>query len=549
MRGKWIGVWLGAALAVAYLRLFLGVDLGDEPFYVAMPYRFLLGDRPFIDEWNPTQGAALIEMPFVRLFIHLRGGTDGILLYARHLYFLLSCLLGLAAFRMLRPHLDAAPAAAIALIPICFVPLGLPTLSYNTIGYGAFTIGIFLALRGTAAHVAGAGILHGVAALAYPPMAIASAAFAGVRAGTSKENRLKYFAIYSLAAVATVAAVFASYRIGPSDLLLARERLNHGSDPHKSYGLMKLFDILAAFARYLLLPGSLAALLSLAAALFAERRGKRALAAGVALAGLAILCVLSRASVGGIGSHGLLISFAALGAILFRRLDGGADTTPRALFFGVWLPSVILAVTMAWTSTNGILNAGVGVVGAAMVTAFLFVRWIGELAAGDPRLARMTPAVPLLLLAALFYFNRTVFRDGDVTKLTARITEGPFQGLMTHPEKKPYIDELIADITSAASSPGKILIYPHFPAGYLVTPRRPLTTSVWNPCMNSGKDDCRAFFQNADHAGLLVVRLKRIMYQETVMLPTEAIGEPYDGWVKETCRKILDKPNYEFFNC
>ena len=44
---------LGVVLAVFFLtwrRLFFGVDFTDEAFYIALPYRFALGDIPLKDE-------------------------------------------------------------------------------------------------------------------------------------------------------------------------------------------------------------------------------------------------------------------------------------------------------------------------------------------------------------------------------------------------------------------------------------------------------------------------------------------------------------------
>ena len=55
------------ALVFAWRRLFLGTDLSDEGFYVAVPYRFALGARPFVDEMNILQTAALFSVPFVKV--------------------------------------------------------------------------------------------------------------------------------------------------------------------------------------------------------------------------------------------------------------------------------------------------------------------------------------------------------------------------------------------------------------------------------------------------------------------------------------------------
>ena len=42
-------VFLLLVIIAAYWRLYYSVEFTDEAFYVAIPYRFVLGDRPFID--------------------------------------------------------------------------------------------------------------------------------------------------------------------------------------------------------------------------------------------------------------------------------------------------------------------------------------------------------------------------------------------------------------------------------------------------------------------------------------------------------------------
>src|SRR6476659_6073914 len=39
-----------AVAGLTYTRLFFGIDLTDEAFYTAVPYRFILGARPMVDE-------------------------------------------------------------------------------------------------------------------------------------------------------------------------------------------------------------------------------------------------------------------------------------------------------------------------------------------------------------------------------------------------------------------------------------------------------------------------------------------------------------------
>ena len=95
---------VGVAAALTYGRLYYGVDLTDESFYVAVPYRFALGARPLIDETNIVpQTPGLLLYPFLKLWDSLVG-LDGVMLYARHLHLLFFAGVALALFVVAATH-------------------------------------------------------------------------------------------------------------------------------------------------------------------------------------------------------------------------------------------------------------------------------------------------------------------------------------------------------------------------------------------------------------------------------------------------------------
>ena len=173
---------LAAVGALTYVRLYYGVDLTDESFYIAVPYRFALGARPLIDETNIVpQTPALLLYPFVKLWQSLIG-LEGIVLYARHLHLLFSGTVALALFLSLRRILGDRPLSAVlAGSAIAFVPFGIHALSYNTFASGFFAAGCFLGAAwlwgGSRRSLVAAGTAHGLAIFAYPTFAIPVACF------------------------------------------------------------------------------------------------------------------------------------------------------------------------------------------------------------------------------------------------------------------------------------------------------------------------------------------------------------------------------------
>ena len=144
-----------------------------------MPYRFALGARPFVDEMNILQTAALFSYPFVKVFVWLRGAT-GIVLFMRHLYLLWSVLVAAVAFTGLRRVVrwEHALLASLAVRHAGDRPIG--DLSYNTLGAGLLVIAMGLGARalvggGGDRCLAAAGVAQALAALAYPTLVLARA--------------------------------------------------------------------------------------------------------------------------------------------------------------------------------------------------------------------------------------------------------------------------------------------------------------------------------------------------------------------------------------
>ena len=133
------------AAGLTYGRLYYGVDLTDEAFYIAVPYRFVLGAAPLIDETNIVQQTPVVLLyPFVGLW-HWLVGIDGLILYARHLHLLFTLVVGFAVFASLKRLLDDAISSVVcAAAAVVFVPFGIHGLSYNTFASGFFTAGCFL---------------------------------------------------------------------------------------------------------------------------------------------------------------------------------------------------------------------------------------------------------------------------------------------------------------------------------------------------------------------------------------------------------------------
>ncbi len=107
---------LSIALAFLVIRCFFGFDPTDESFYYTIPLRFLKGDCPIIDEWNASQFYSILLCPIVWLFTVVTGSTQGIILYGRLVYCLISLILSIGIFHSFRKRIGCYSALCCALL-------------------------------------------------------------------------------------------------------------------------------------------------------------------------------------------------------------------------------------------------------------------------------------------------------------------------------------------------------------------------------------------------------------------------------------------------
>lgn len=502
-----------AAVAVTYWRIWYGVDLTDESFYVAGPYRLVLGARPFVDETNVTQQTtAILLYPFVRVYYAIVGMT-GMVLFVRHLQFLLSLVIAGAIYRSLRRFLDVGPAVSIAVLAIVFVPFTIHSVSYDSLGSALLTAGLFLGVgplvdRSARLDRLSSAVCLALAAFAYPPLLIAVAVCVAIRVTLAPGHRLREALEHGAVALGlpvlglAVLASTAGFSRVVDDYRRSSRFLGQAG------GIAKLREIVhqtrVALPHWYLLLAALALLLGL-------WRYARSFAA-IALVALPFLVLpqsLTRfnASLDFVAHLGWV---APVLYVLVRRRPGA-----RLLLLGVWLPSFAAGATTAYSSANGAVNFGVGGFPAAIVAA-VFLIWAFEAAWRTRRLRALAVAPSLIVLALLLWSDTLpVYRDSNLSALSARMQTGPYAGLATTPWKRHWIARLSRDL-STYKAPCTILFFDNFAAGYMLGDARPDTNAAWlasvAPALEKPyQDDLLRYYR---HRGLpnVVVAMRRIPY-------------------------------------
>jgi hypothetical protein len=477
---------LGATIAVAIILVALtarrssfGVDVTDESFYVALPYEFVLGNKPFADEKTLQQTAGILLTPFVRARVTLKGGTDGLVLFMRRLYLLLACAATVSSFLALRCFVRAAAAAVASLLPVAFIPFSIPNLSYNTMGALLLTIGL---MAGAASlrtkHVRLPAALHvialGLAAVAYPTLIVAVCAAliitTTIHLRGGEGRGFLGAAVVSGVVLVGCFAVYAIRTIKLHDVLTSFDYV-------RSFGvhvagwakLRRLLEQWGTDQPYRgLLGWEIAALVAIAT--FSSRRIR-----GVAVCGLLLLLPLAPSE--RLTSSHFIVILAALVFLppIVAALHGSQDG--RILLLTCSLPSLVAGIITSFTSSNGLGNAAIGLLPAAIVAVALAVE-----CAAEAELVPLAVCASLALPAALQVsaWNH-VYRDDAIALLTQRIDSGPFAGIFTAPAKARFLAGIRSDVLAAAGRAKTCAFYDDFPAGYLFSAMRPVAPSVWLP--------------------------------------------------------------------
>ena len=95
-----------------------GTGAYDEPFYLTIPHRISMGDGMFSEEWNFGQFSAFLMLPVMKLYLLVKGTTEGIVLHFRYLYIVFQTVCTAVIYVNMRKR-DLGWAAAWMLFIIC----------------------------------------------------------------------------------------------------------------------------------------------------------------------------------------------------------------------------------------------------------------------------------------------------------------------------------------------------------------------------------------------------------------------------------------------
>jgi len=494
-----------ASLLFTWNRLFVGMDLKDESYYVVLPWRWVLGERPFSHEQTLFQVPALLEYPFLKLFGLLRGNDPtGLILYTRHLYLLMMVGVAVAVFLLLRRLVCWQLALVIACASLTYIFWATPQLSYDTMALAFLTLGAvfgaWVVVLGKGRRYAlASGAAFGVAVVAYPSLffvlpffavllvlahgrraaaVLAQGAFAdppdpeGPPTGGPAWRALSAWAAGCALVLLPAAALLFSF--GLENVRRSWQSTIAGAHTVGQLGgAAKAVEVARGFWS-LVTSQPLTIVAALAIYLVYRRRPRlgRVLLASVPL----VLWAAGRHIF--LNASGYVQAYVFLAPYLFLFVPREKREAGARLLIWVWASSMVAGAMTAYTSAVGYVNADVGLASAVMVSG-LFLAWaleaVTERAPEDAAGLRRgrAPWLALVVLVAVVGVTVTFqfrFQQHDVpySALTSRFDSGPWWGIKVTPERRAQVDSLAAGLRATARPGDKLLVLYVAPGYYLL---------------------------------------------------------------------------------
>lgn len=524
-----------ALLIIAFLRLFYGISFSDEAYYVAGPYRFILGDRPFVDDRSIEEFFLILMTPLVGAAHWLLGGVTGIILTLRTVYFLLTLLTATLIYSECRQYVSRGSAAALAISPVLFIPWSIPTFSYNSICCLAFSASFFLTARYVRtrrpAHLLAIGALHAVGVFAIPGCVVTVPAFAVgyiFLAPAGEKKRIFWYLSGGLIIIAAYAGYLSHILTASDDTLrMYLHTATHAINPLNC--AVKMF--FSSFRNFSGLPLAIALLICL------YHRWR------ILFWGLSLL-VFPATWMDVLEANTSLIwvrDFAVFGAIFLFALPRG---TMRRLCMLGWGGGYLVGTMVSWGSTNGVNNAGVGLFLGAMIISLSVLTMLER----EPshRVVRVVRGAWIIFwIITLSVYQWTIYEDASVLALTRRVKSGPFLGLLTTQERAVFVDELYAQL-SRLEPGGRIVYYDHFPGGYLFSRHRPAVWDMWGSSFASNKAYLLESAKRYPNDRIFLVRIRYPM--EVFPSKVNPVHDSsLDQWARTNGTLLADTARFEIY--
>lgn len=478
-------------------RCFYSVNYYDEPYGIAVMWRYFKGGAILAEDWHPSQQlTAWLLYPLYLFWYTVLGGNGGIILAFRISYVLFQAAATVWCFYRLRNY--GYFAAASALLFMFSVHNNMTTLNYNTIGIGCMMLLMTLLFTeesyrpGTMIF---AGILMAVIVLAQPYSIFLFFLWGTVVSltGMFRKNKrippllqMRTF-LYAGMGAFFVLIAFLLVVFSRADLkeIVTGVYYNLNDPEHTidvSYKVSKYFERFYRYYRYQILM----IFASAAAGLFREGKLRNLLRAECLLLSTAAFLYT-------VIYHGWISDYVPIDFIAVPMAFYGiavfmvSRKKNYKLFFGWLVPAFLYTFCVQFATDTGILAvSAASIMASAGGVLLLAEAWRSEkdLLSGKWKLVCVSAlTVSFVLLGSLFLYQRicSTWWSAPVAECTETIERGPAKGIRTTKEDLVWYENALNEIDSLhLGENDRLLVLEHASWLYLYADVPVATYSFWS---------------------------------------------------------------------
>lgn len=484
-------------------RIFYGIEITDEAFYVAEGYIVTQGATPFVNMFQASSGFAFLNAPFIWFYVFITGSKAGIMLHFRIISLLLRLTLVLIVCLIMKPYMKAKITALWVLPFVAFVPHSIITMSYNTWALILMPLCCVLIVRSvlSANHRISFGIIGGsvfaLIILCYPIMIIIGVMLLPLILAYEKFNHIGHKTLcgYLAGGLITGVVILLFFTLRSGNILGIFEGLKIiiQDNPYNKLPKGVTKESLQMFIGYMKNWILLISIAYLFIYLPVLNKKQKSLLVIISV----ITCILYY-------SYNIFIDYAQimytpqalhqissvlcrlffpLPIVLLPLIENNKKLAQILIIF-IYLPALFTTLTTNFLVYNGMNNRYYFLVqGTLLVIPFLFFA-INDLIEG--KIKRAVSFLSSSIIACVFTFGFLMnyygymYRDEPMNRQNYKVEYGVYSGLYTTRARGEGIVSLEKTIRSSTNSFDTVLFMDCVPMAYLMTDARHTAPSTWD---------------------------------------------------------------------
>lgn len=414
----------------------------------------------------------------------LHGSSEYLILALRALWLIMASATAAVSYLLFKRLLPRPLAAGCAAAFLLFVPFTIPAVSYNTLGAALLTVGLALLAIDAIDESTRiwrpvlAGLVHGLAVFAYPSLVVAAftACLSVVAIGATKRRYAACIA-YPAALFGALMAIVVALVSTVGVRTLSADYVFTTAGSQYAGGITKLVVVVHQVVK-LMLPALLVGALFVLVVIALWSRVPRARVV-LAAVPFATWFLVRPGGVEFIRSLLWLTAMCLPLLVLLAKTKREDPLSTVALL--VVPPALVGGLATTYTSSNGAINAAVGLCPALLVALPLLLRSAIPEEFGSANFRGWLPALIIVsILLGLTVANYSAaFGDEPPLRLTAVVASGPYAGLQTTPQNAALAQSISADIAAYSPHGSRALVFYGFAGAYPVLGLRPATPMLW----------------------------------------------------------------------